>query len=258
MQGLSCSAIIAVFALLASLSCGSKSTPTTPPPPPPPPPPPVTVASVAVSGGGSVTAGQSTQFSATANMSNSTTQNVSSTATWSSSNNAFATVSGTGLATGVAAGTAQIRATFQNVTGEASLQVTAAAPPPPNAPVAQFTVTGPSGTDTCKIVADSGGDFDCTFDGSASTPRPGITTWIWRFDVGGNSSLPITEDDPTTRPNNRCGNRLDPNLAPQIGNTGATQMIVKLVVRNAAGVESVERRNNNVRLIPNNQCGFTF
>jgi hypothetical protein len=162
----------------------------------------------------------------------------------------------------MAVGSAQIRATTQGITGEATVQITAAAPPAPNAPVARFTVSGPSGVNTCKIVEDSGGDFDCTFNGSASTPAQGspggVTTWIWRFDVGGNSSLPITEDDPTTRPNNRCGNRLDPELAPQVGNTGSTQMIVKLVVRNAAGVESVEVRNNDVRLIPNKQCGFTF
>jgi hypothetical protein len=222
----------------------------------------VTVTTVSLTGGNSVVAGQTLQLSATATMSNNTTQNVSSTATWASSNNSLATVSSTGLVTGMAVGSAQISATTQGITGQATVQVTAPPPPAPNAPVALFTVNGPSGVDTCKIVANSDGDFDCTFDGSASTPARstpgGVTTWVWRFDVGGNSSLPITEDDPTTRPNNRCGNRLDPKLAPEIGNTGSTQMIVKLVVRNAAGVESVERRNNNVRLIPNNQCGFTF
>jgi hypothetical protein len=35
-------------------------------------------------------------------------------------------------------------------------------------------------------------------------------------------------------------------------------MIVKLVVRNTAGTESAEERNSNVRLFPQNQCGFAF
>jgi hypothetical protein len=33
-------------------------------------------------------------------------------------------------------------------------------------------------------------------------------------------------------------------------------MIVKLVVRNAAGVESAEVRNSQVTLVHNDQCGF--
>jgi hypothetical protein len=35
-------------------------------------------------------------------------------------------------------------------------------------------------------------------------------------------------------------------------------MVVKLEVRNAAGTTSAEQRNSNVRLFPQNQCGFGF
>jgi hypothetical protein len=213
------------------------------------------VTSVTVSGGNSVTVGQTVQFSATANLSNNTTQNVSSTATWSSSNTGTATVSNTGLATGVAAGSAEIRAAFQGATGTAPLQVNAAAVVPP---VARFTVSGPSGNNVCRIMTGSGGDLDCTFDGSASTGGSGgnVTAWIWRYDVGSNSRLPITENDPIHNANPGCGFFV--NRPPQQGSSTFMQMIVKLVVRNAAGAESAEERNSDVRLFPNNQCGFGF
>lgn len=252
MHGLNRPIVVLTCGFLASVSCGSKGSPAAPPPPPAS----VTVSSVSVSGGSSVVAGQTVQLAATANMSNSTTQNVSATGTWASSNTGVATVSSTGLATGVAAGSAQIRATFQSVTGEASLQVT---PPAPSPPVARFTVGGPGGNDTCRIIVNSGGDFDCTFDGSTSSGGTGgaVTAWTWRFDVGGNSSLPITRNTPTLVPDNRCGS-LDPTKAPQQGSTGFVQMIVKLEVRNASGTTSAELRNSNVRLFPQNQCGFGF
>jgi 6-phosphogluconolactonase (cycloisomerase 2 family) len=57
----------------------------------------------------------SLQYAATALFSNGTTQNVSSTATWISSNKAAATVSSTGLATGIGLGTTEISASFGGV-----------------------------------------------------------------------------------------------------------------------------------------------
>jgi hypothetical protein len=216
-----------------------------------------TVTSVTVSGNNSVTVGQTVQFTATANMSNNTNTNVSTTATWQSSNTAFATVSNTGLATGVAAGSADIRATFQNMTGSASLLVN---PPAVVPPVARFSVSGPGGSNVCRIIPNSGGDIDCTFDGSASTGGTGgaINRWTWRYDVGANSRLPINESDPIHNPNPGCGFFANKSgLTPQ-GGTAFVQMIVKLVVRNTAGTESMEERNSNVRLFPQNQCGFTF
>jgi hypothetical protein len=238
------SLITAVLGALALTSACTKDTP-----------PSKTLNSVTVSGGGSVTVGQTVQFSATANFSDNTTQNVTTTATWSSTNTGVATVSSAGVATGVAAGSTDIRASFQNVSGSAGLTVSAI--PDPN-PIARFTVTGPNAgdNDVCRLTA--GGDINCTFDGSASTGGTGgaINQWSWRFDVGANSGGPTTSTVPTFNPSTDCPTyfKVKP---PQTG-TGFTQMVVKLVVRNAAGVLSAEVVNNQVRLFPNNACGIGF
>jgi hypothetical protein len=131
-------------------------------------------------------------------------------------------------------------------------------PPTPVAPVARFTVGGPGGDNVCRIIQNSGGDWDCRFDGTASTGGTGgnVTLWRWRFDVGANGSSPQSESDPIFDPNPGCGFfNTRPNAVP---GTSFVQMIVKLEVRNAAGTFSAEERNANVRLFPQNQCGFGF
>jgi hypothetical protein len=213
------------------------------------------VSSVTVSGGNTVTAGQTVQFAATANFSNSTTQNVSTTAAWESSNTGVATVNNTGLATGVAAGSTEIRARFQNVTGSAPLAVTS---PLVQVLAAIFNVTGPGGTDVCRIIPDTGGDWDCEFNGSASTGGTGgnINQWTWRFDVGPSSGGPFVRTDPVFRVDTTCN--YFANGRPGQAGPGFVQVVVKLVVRNAAGALSAETINNNIRLFPQNQCGFGF
>ncbi len=75
-----------------------------------------TVSAIAVNG--SVPAvGSTSQFTATATMSDGTTKDVTSAATWQSSNSADATVSSTGMVTGVAGGSVTVTATYQSVTG---------------------------------------------------------------------------------------------------------------------------------------------
>jgi uncharacterized protein YjdB len=108
-----------------------------------------TLTGVTVSGNNTVTAGQTVQFQANAGFSDGATESVTSSATWASDNGSVATVNGSGLATGVAAGTTQIRATHQNLSGSAPLQVNAAAVAPP---VASFVVTGPSGNNICRLM----------------------------------------------------------------------------------------------------------
>jgi hypothetical protein len=82
-----------------------------------------TVSSVVVTG--SVpTVGTSSQFTATATMSDGTTQDVTSSATWSSSNTADATVSTTGVVTGMIDGSDNISATYQNITGVETIVIT--------------------------------------------------------------------------------------------------------------------------------------
>jgi hypothetical protein len=251
-----------IVVAVVCLGCGSKGSPTTPPPANNPPPAP-TLANVALnSGRTAINVGETEQFSATANFSDNSTQNVSGTATWSSANTGVATVNASGLVTAVAAGSAEIRATFQNMTGTRTVQVSAPPPPPPpppppqTPPVARFTVSGPAGDDRCRIIVGSGGDIDCNFNGSASTGGSGgsINRWTWRFDVGSNSRT-TEENDPILNPNPGCGFFVD---KPSQAGTGFVQMIVRLRVRNAAGTTSDEVRNLNVRLFPQNQCGFGF
>ena len=95
-----------------------------------PPPPPAPVASVTVSvTSSSLTPGQTTQATATTR---DASNNVLTgrAVTWNSSNNAIATVSTSGLVTAVAAGTAQITATSEGVSGNTTVTVQAAPPPP--------------------------------------------------------------------------------------------------------------------------------
>ena len=213
-------------------------------------PPTRTLTGVSVSGNNTVTAGQTAQFQANATFSDGATESVTTSATWTSDNNSVATVNGSGLATGVAAGSTQIRAAHQNMSGSAALQVNA---PAVTAPVASFVVTGPSGNNVCRLMVGSGGDFDCTFDGSASTGGSGgaVVRWTWRWDVLADSGGPVSRDVPTFRLIDQCGFF----TGGQVNNT-SVQMIVKLVVRNAAGVDSAEVRNSQVTLVHNDQCGF--
>ena len=133
---------VAVSALTVAFgSCGggggggstpTASTPTTP-----------TVTGVTVTGPtSSATVGQTAQFSATATLSNSTTQSVTSQASWQSSNGGVASVSGTGMVTALAAGDADLRATYSGATGSAHMTVVAPAPAPGPAPSSGFTLTG--------------------------------------------------------------------------------------------------------------------
>ena len=72
--------------------------------------------------------GTTTQFDAKATLSDSTTQDVTSSATWQSSDATVATVSASGVVTGVAAGTVTVTATYQNVSGSLLLTINAPAP----------------------------------------------------------------------------------------------------------------------------------
>ncbi len=85
----------------------------------------VPVASVAVTiPGGTVAAGASVQAAVTLRDANNNVL-TGRTVTWASGNTAFATVSGSGVVTGVAAGTTSITATSGGVSGSANVTVTA-------------------------------------------------------------------------------------------------------------------------------------
>ena len=85
-----------------------------------------TVTSVAVSGELAVSEGSTSQLTATATLSDGSSQDVSSQATWQSSDTAVATVSATGLVSGLKTGTADISAAYRGRTGRSTVQVAAA------------------------------------------------------------------------------------------------------------------------------------
>src|SRR6476619_7126070 len=77
----------------------------------------------------SISAGQTTQ--ATATLQNRRGNTVQGSVSWTSSDTSVATVSAAGLVTGVAAGTSDIRATSQGKVGSATIAVTNSSQPPP-------------------------------------------------------------------------------------------------------------------------------
>ena len=85
----------------------------------------VTLTSISVTpSGASVAVGTTQQFTATATYSNASTANVNSTATWTAATPAVATVSSSGLATGVTSGSTMVTASLNGMSGNASLNVT--------------------------------------------------------------------------------------------------------------------------------------
>ena len=122
--------------IAACTSGGTGPTPPSPPPapPPPPPPPPAAVASVSVSlTSGRIEVGQTSQGSVELKDANGNVL-AGRQVTWSTGTTGIATVSATGLVTGVAPGTVSIIATSEGRSGSTPLQVTPI-------PVATVTVT---------------------------------------------------------------------------------------------------------------------
>jgi hypothetical protein len=116
--------VLLTVGLLAAARCGSSGGGSTTPTPPT-----ATIVSVTVTGAGSPTAGDTVQLTATANFSDGTAQVVTAQATWDSSNTSIATVSASGLATFVAQGAVDLRATYKSVAGSAHVTVGSKGPP---------------------------------------------------------------------------------------------------------------------------------
>ncbi len=108
------------FAALVAIAIAACSSPTPPSNPTP------TVLNVLVSGAAPAIGEGSQPFTATAMLSNSTSQVVTGTASWQSSDVAVATVAAGGQVQAVAPGDAEIRATYQSVSG--GLRITVVAP----------------------------------------------------------------------------------------------------------------------------------
>jgi hypothetical protein len=153
--------LLRVVIIVAFTGCGSSSTPAGPTADSGP----TAAASIAISGGATLTEiGQTSQLTATATLSNGTTQTVTSTATWQSSTPGAITVSSTGLATAVAAGQSTISAATLGRTGNLAMTVAIAAVP--TTYEGSLAGTGQSGTFKITIQPD----------GSASPPASGTLT----------------------------------------------------------------------------------
>lgn len=72
----------------------------------------------------SIATGASQQFSATGTYSDNSTQNITTSVSWTSSDTSKATISNTGLATAVTAGTTTIKAMSGSISGTSSLTIT--------------------------------------------------------------------------------------------------------------------------------------
>jgi uncharacterized protein YjdB len=155
-------------------------------------------------------AGDTEQFTATIGYDDGTSQVVTTQATWSSDDDAIATVSASGLATGVSAGDTTISAAFLGLTGTADVTITDAyvtevvvAPASAVAIVGggevQFTATAIYNDSTSSDVTDtatwtSDDDAIATVDaaGAATAVAEGTTTITAEFDgVSGTASLTV-------------------------------------------------------------------
>lgn len=111
-------ALIVAFCIgLTACGGGGGSHNTTPPPPP-------TLSSIAVSSTGStVVVGMTLQMKAEGKYSDGSTKDMTSSVTWSSSDTNIATVSATGLVTGVGSGTVNIKAASGSVSNQSAVSV---------------------------------------------------------------------------------------------------------------------------------------
>ena len=153
-----------------------------------------TVVSVAVSGSAPL-AGASTQFSATATLSDGTTQSVTNAASWSSSNSSVASVSAIGAVTGVAAGDADITATYQTISGKA--RVTVVRPTPGTFTISGTLRDGTSGgilpNVLVQVTDNTGTTRAARSDASAGYAISGVSSGPVTLTVTATSYQPITQ-----------------------------------------------------------------
>jgi hypothetical protein len=141
--------------------------------------------------------------------------------------------------------TVTISASFNNVTKTATLTVN---------PIlfANFTVSGPSGTDMCKLLSPT--TVDCIYDGRASVGA--IVSWEFTSVIGSQSVTLTTTNGQLSPTFSGCSFFPTPASVP--AGTTSIGLDVHLRVRDAGGSVSGETVNRNVRILPNQQCGFGF
>ena len=148
------------------------------------------------------------QFTATGNYSDGSHQNLTGSATWTSSSPSVATITGGGLATGVAAGSTTIAATYNSINGSTGLTVTGSGTFTISANPASVSIgQGYQGTSTITTMVSGGFNSAITFSASgvpsgtsvsfnpASIPAPGSGSSTMTIVVGSGTAAgnyPIT------------------------------------------------------------------
>jgi hypothetical protein len=115
--------------------------------------------------------GSTQPFTATGTYSDGTSQSLTSQATWASSRTAVATISSSGLATGVTAGVTTVSATLGSVSGNTTLTIQ----PPPLAITTTSLPSGTVGTTYTTTLAASGGIAPYTWSLAGGALPPGLT-----------------------------------------------------------------------------------
>ena len=203
---------LAACITVSLISCGGGGSASPPNSPTSPSSAAATVTSVTVSGALSAAKpGDSAQFNASAALSDGTSRSVSGQASWQSSSTSVATVSSGGMVTAMAAGEADIRATYQNVTGGVHVTVTAPSPVP-----ATFTISGVTKDGSFPIsgatVIVKAAAFSTTSDGNGRYSIAGVSAGRFTLqatksgyeltevsvDVSGNTTADISMRQPST------------------------------------------------------------
>ena len=150
--------------------------------------PTATVKSLTVTPASATTGIQGTvSFQAVVTLSDATTQDVTATATWTSSSTTLATVSSAGVARGVRAGMATIKASVGAISGTATLTVTSA-----QLVSIALNPTNPAAAVGVKVAFTATGTFS---DGTISDVSSSAT---WKSSAGNVASIDATTHDATT------------------------------------------------------------
>jgi len=145
--------IPAFFASLAAISCGGDGAPSEPE---------TTVATVVISGKSTVAPGATSQLTATARNA-SGIEVTGLTVSWASTHPEVATVSGSGLVTGLATGNTSITATVEDVPGFLGVTVSNGTNAPPPTADANVDATGSNSFNPGSVEIAAGGTVSWTF-----------------------------------------------------------------------------------------------
>jgi hypothetical protein len=218
--------------LLFAAGCGSGATPAPTPPATP------TLTSIAVLGLGSPVAGDTVQLTATGTFSDGSTQTVTAQVTWQSSNQAIVTITSGGLASFLAQGDADIRATMNGITGTSHVTVAARQP-------SRFTL---SGTVTDSATGAAVANANARILDGADAGKSGVTDAGGRFSIGdvgaGAFLVQFTRTDYETRSIN----------VTMSGDTAVTMQLTP----QAASVTRFYGTYNTALTIHQQTCDFPF